>query len=205
MNARRSSLSPLPPFAPSLVRSSRARLSSFAGACALAVTTSLTQGCILVWPWGDDSNEDNDGDGYASWIDCDDFDATVGDECNDTGDGDGDGGGDPAASDSDSDGLTDADEASLGTDPSRVDSDGDGWVDGAEVDCGADPLDVASSCAPADSDGDGRSDDEERARGTDPANPDTDGDGYSDGQEATCDSSPLDPQLVCTEVTEPEC
>ncbi len=42
--------------------------------------------------------------------------------------------------DSDGDGLTDAEEAALGTDPSTADTDGDGWDDLEEVDGNTDPL-----------------------------------------------------------------
>lgn len=43
--------------------------------------------------------------------------------------------------DSDGDGLTDAEEAELGTDPHLSDSDGDEFTDKEEVDAGTDPLD----------------------------------------------------------------
>ncbi len=46
--------------------------------------------------------------------------------------------------DSDGDGLTDAQEAALGTDPTNPDSDGDGTSDGVEVAAGTDPLNPAS-------------------------------------------------------------
>ncbi len=42
--------------------------------------------------------------------------------------------------DTDGDGLTDAEEAALGTDPLLPDTDGDGWEDLAEVDGNTDPL-----------------------------------------------------------------
>ncbi len=42
--------------------------------------------------------------------------------------------------DSDGDGLTDAEEAALGTDPDAPDSDGDAYDDGVEVAAGTDPL-----------------------------------------------------------------
>ncbi|MFM2161473.1 MAG: hypothetical protein RLZZ383_985, partial [Pseudomonadota bacterium] len=61
----------------------------------------------------------------------------------------------PAADDTDGDGLTDAEEAALGTDPLDADTDDDGLTDG----------------------------DEHRVEGTDPLLWDTDGDGLSDGQE----------------------
>lgn len=44
--------------------------------------------------------------------------------------------------DYDGDGLSDAEEAELGTDPQDGDSDDDGWFDGDEVDAGTDPLDA---------------------------------------------------------------
>lgn len=64
--------------------------------------------------------------------------------------------------DSDGDGLTDAEEATLGTDPNNVDTDGDTLNDGDEVNVyGTDPT-------LADSDGDGVDDAAEIAAGTDP-------------------------------------
>lgn len=68
--------------------------------------------------------------------------------------------------DSDEDGLTDDEEAELGTDPSNPDSDGDGLMDGEEVD-GDNP--------------------------TDPLNPDTDADGATDGDEVEQGTDPNDP------------
>ena len=65
--------------------------------------------------------------------------------------------------DTDEDGLTDLEEAELGTDPELADSDSDGISDGEEVEFGTNPL--AS---------------------------DTDGDGYSDGEEVLEGTSPLD-------------
>ena len=64
--------------------------------------------------------------------------------------------------DSDGDGLTDSEEADLGTDPDSPDTDGDGVDDGAEVDLGIDPLSQ-------DSDGDGYADGDEIDQGSDPA------------------------------------
>src|SRR5690606_7645493 len=75
--------------------------------------------------------------------------------------------GDPQPLDSDNVGLSDQDEANLGTDPNNPDTDGDGMPDGQDPD----PLN-----APAvDSDGDGIDDATEIANGTDPAHPDTEG------------------------------
>ena len=69
------------------------------------------------------------------------------------------------SADSDDDGLTDAEEAALGTDPGNADSDGDGLADGAEVELGTNPLS-------SDTDNDGYTDQEEVSEGTSP----TDGD-----------------------------
>jgi hypothetical protein len=79
--------------------------------------------------------------------------------------------------DTDSDGLTDADEAALGTDPNNADSDGDGLPDGREVnDLGTNPLNT-------DTDSDGLTDGLEIDHSTDPNAPDTDGDGLGDAFE----------------------
>jgi len=55
-----------------------------------------------------------------------------------------DSGGDAPEVDSDGDGLTDAEEAALGTDPNSTDTDGDGYQDGHEVIEGSDPTDAES-------------------------------------------------------------
>ena len=65
------------------------------------------------------------------------------------------------STDSDGDGLTDDEEADLGTDPNNPDSDGDGISDGDEVD-----------------------------QGTDPNDPDTDDDGIPDGEDSDPFSTP---------------
>ncbi|MBI5621403.1 hypothetical protein HY933_00870 [Candidatus Falkowbacteria bacterium] len=65
--------------------------------------------------------------------------------------------------DTDADGLTDVEEARLGTDPLLADTDVDGLFDNQEV----------------------------NQYKTDPLNPDTDGDGYSDGQEVAGGYNPL--------------
>ena len=67
--------------------------------------------------------------------------------------------------DSDKDGLTDAEEASLGTDADSTDTDGDGLFDYEEV----------------------------KTYHTDPLNPDTDGDGYLDGEEVQGGYNPNGP------------
>ena len=87
--------------------------------------------------------------------------------------------------DSDGDGISDEDEAALGTDPGNVDSDGDGLSDLEEVNLGTDPMNP-------DSDEDGLYDFDEVIAGTDPFNADSDGDGYSDGDEVAGGSNPND-------------
>ncbi|HEX3130768.1 MAG TPA: carboxypeptidase regulatory-like domain-containing protein [Thermoanaerobaculia bacterium] len=94
-------------------------------------------------------------------------------------------------SDIDDDGLSDQEEAALGTDPLSRDTDGDGLPDKYEVDQGLDPLDPSDG--QVDTDGDGLNDGEEFALGTDPTRVDTDGDGYSDDYEAGHGLDPLDP------------
>lgn len=57
--------------------------------------------------------------------------------------GDDDDDGDPSTDpdlDSDGDGLTDLEEADLGTDPNEADTDGDGWDDREEVEGNTDPT-----------------------------------------------------------------
>jgi hypothetical protein len=121
--------------------------------------------------------------------------------------------------DTDNDGLTNNEEATLGTDPNNPDTDGDSIIDGQEVntdttdplndcdsvggtplgtsDCDGDELttdeEVALGTDPnnPDSDNDGLTDSEEVDLGTDPNNPDTDGDGITDGQEVTDGTNPL--------------
>jgi hypothetical protein len=70
--------------------------------------------------------------------------------------------------DADGDGLTDDQEASLGTDPHDPDTDGDGMPDGWEVGYGLDPT---APDGGADSDDDGYSNFEEYLAGTDPLDP----------------------------------
>lgn len=71
----------------------------------------------------------------------------------------------PVDGDADADGLTDAEEAELGTDPGDPDTDHDGWGDGEEP--------------PVDTDGDGA---------IDPIDPDDDGDGWSTADEGKVDT-----------------
>lgn len=70
-----------------------------------------------------------------------------------------------------------------------VDSDGDGLTDREEAELGTDPL-------VADTDKDGLTDGEEVALGTNPLVADTDGDSYLDGWEVREGTDPLDPTSV---------
>ena len=93
--------------------------------------------------------------------------------------------------DTDGDGLTDPEEAGLGTDPAVADTDGDGLLDGEEV------KTYQTNPLVADMDGDGLSDGEEvRERQTDPHNPDTDADLLKDGDEIQRNT---DPKLADTD------
>ncbi|MDG6225458.1 MAG: transglutaminase domain-containing protein [Candidatus Thermoplasmatota archaeon] len=89
--------------------------------------------------------------------------------------------------DPDGDGLTNREEAMLGTNPFLVDTDRDGLWDGDEVNIHfTDPTNW-------DTDGDSLSDgDEVNIFGTDPLNPDTDGGGVPDGIEISLGMDPLD-------------
>ena len=75
----------------------------------------------------------------------------------------------------DGDGLTNAEEARLGTKLVNPDTDGDGLPDGWETAHGLYPLDAED--AASDADGDGGSALREYAEGSDPRASDTDGDG----------------------------
>jgi hypothetical protein len=90
---------------------------------------------------------------------------------------------DPANPDTDADGLFDGPEVAAGTDPTLYDTDGDGFGDNQEIVNGSDPFDPASVPVGEpgiDTDGDLLTDAEEAELGTDPALPDTDGDGLTD-------------------------
>lgn len=90
----------------------------------------------------------------------------------------------PSTDDIDQDGVSDDEEARLGTNPRNADTDGDGLPDRLEIDTNTDPR-------AADTDGDGLSDgyEDNNANGlldleeTDPRDFDTDGGGISDGDE----------------------
>jgi len=90
--------------------------------------------------------------------------------------------------DTDGDGLTNSEEAQIGTDPLNPDTDGDGLGDGEEVKTyGTNPLNP-------DTDSDGLGDgDEVHNRRTDPLNPDTDADQLMDGDEINRNTDPLNP------------
>jgi len=88
--------------------------------------------------------------------------------------------------DPDQDGLTNAQEAELGTDGLSVDTDGDGLADPDEVNTGTDPTSP-------DTDADGLGDLDELNAATGPLNPDTDADGFTDGDEVSVGTDPNDP------------
>jgi len=92
-----------------------------------------------------------------------------------------------AITDSDQDGLTDVQEAQLGTNPFKADTDGDGLSDRDELAYKTNPL-------VADTDGDGLSDGDEIAYKTDPLAIDSDGDTLPDGKEVHgLGTSPINP------------
>lgn len=96
--------------------------------------------------------------------------------------------------DSDGDGLSDEDEAALGTDPTTPDTDGDGLQDGIEVRASTDPLaptTVHGCDSTLDADLDGLSECEERLVGTMDCMGDTDGDGLPDLVEVASGTEPL--------------
>lgn len=89
--------------------------------------------------------------------------------------------------DTDGDGLTDAQEAQLGSDPNAIDTDGDGVDDYTEV------VTYGTNPTAADTDGDSLPDgDEIYTYGTDPTSADTDGDGANDSDEINAGTDPFD-------------
>jgi len=97
---------------------------------------------------------DTDGDGTIDALDLDSDDDGRLDSVEGTGDVDGDGipnwrdpDDDPEDVDSDGDGLTDVEEAVIGTDPHNWDTDGGGQGDGSEYRAGLNPLDPADDRA----------------------------------------------------------
>lgn len=94
-----------------------------------------------------------------------------------TGTTSGGGGGSNASGDDDADGLTNGEEATLGTNPNLGDTDGDGSDDWEEVRVeGTNPKDP-------DTDDDGLNDGEEQQHFTNPKDSDSDNDGLLDGEE----------------------
>ena len=92
--------------------------------------------------------------------------------------------------DGDGDGLTDSEEALLGTDPNNPDTDGDGITDAEEINQGTNPNSE-------DTDGDGISDDEEVANGTDPTDDGSEdtGDLWDWGDNASSNCPDCDPAI----------
>ncbi len=103
-----------------------------------------------------------------------------------------------ALGDDDGDGLSNAQEVTLGTSPSNPDTDGDGLNDGKEVNIfgtnpknldtdgdtltdGQEANELKTSAINSDTDGDGLKDGVEVTLGTNPLKTDTDGDGLTDG------------------------
>lgn len=102
--------------------------------------------------------------------------------------------GDNADTDDDNDGLSDDEEANIGSDPNNSDSDSDGINDSEDAfptnqDESTDTdNDTIGNNADPDDDNDGLTDEAESNLGTDPLNPDTDGDNEGD----LTDAFPLD-------------
>ena len=101
----------------------------------------------------------------------------------------------PIRADTDDDGLTDREEIEYGTDPVRSDSDGDGLPDGWELDNGLHPL---LPDADLDPDEDGLTNAEEYEHGTEPHNPDSDDDDFIDGDEVRFGSNPTGVDISMT-------
>ncbi len=93
--------------------------------------------------------------------------------------------------DQDGDGLTEAEEAELGTDPFYYDTDGDGLPDGWEMEHGLDPNDAEEGNGyDGDPDEDGLSNFDEWLHGTAPEDDDTDDDTANDGDEVAGGGDP---------------
>ena len=103
---------------------------------------------------------------------------------------DNDGQGNACDSDDDNDGLSDTQEANLGTNPLLADTDGDNVNDGDEINAGTDPI-VNESASATDTDGDTLTDLEEiNTHGTNINLIDTDSDGVNDGDEVAVGTDP---------------
>jgi len=103
---------------------------------------------------------------------------------------DNDGQGNACDSDDDNDGLSDTQEANLGTNPLLADTDGDNVNDGDEINAGTDPI-VNESASATDTDGDTLTDsDETDIHGTNVNLIDTDSDGVNDGDEVAVGTDP---------------
>jgi TolB protein len=89
--------------------------------------------------------------------------------------------------DPDGDGLTNQQEATVGSDPNNADTDRDGLLDGQEV------INTGTNPILPDTDGDGLTDGDEVKRGTYPLNPDSDSDGLKDGDEVRIGTNPMNP------------
>ena len=143
---------------------------------------------------------DTDGDGINDGIDAFPTDS------NESLDTDGDGSGNNSDSDDDNDGLSDTEEATLGTNPLLADSDSDTFSDGTELSLGTDPLvyndntdgDNLPNAIDPDDDNDRLTDEQEIALGSNPELRDTDGDTVLDGD----DTALLDPTLPLVQVHE---
>lgn len=100
-----------------------------------------------------------------------------------------------APTDYDSDGLTDAEEAALGTDPNSADSDNDGISDGDEVGDKGNPTDTDNDgtidALDSDDDNDGIATVDENYNGGTAADDDTDNDGIPDYQDADDDNDTI--------------
>ena len=105
--------------------------------------------------------------------------------------------------DRDSDGLTNAQEAILGTDPINPDTDGDTLRDGFDEQNATPQSNPLDACDPnilagqCDRDSDGLTNAQEANLTTDPTNPDTDGDGVKDGADVNAITSVSTALLSC--------
>ncbi len=144
----------------------------------------------------DRTTVDNDRDGSDASTDPDDNNPCVPSQ-------------DAPTCDRDGDGLTNEQEANLGSNPAVADTDGDTLNDRTEIEQGSSPTDPcdpdpnATACQQnldEDTDNDGLTAAEEIAAGTNPNNPDSDNDGYCDGDLAVanvCIANDTEPTNPC--------